>query len=182
MPIATNIIVTTKNGNKTKSTNITYANPEAADSSLATFAASLFSLSNSELVSLNRVNKTDLEIPATPAATPYLHLTIDGITDDFEEASLFFSLYGGDNLTLTIDTNLSDTPALSGVVTLSYNGAIDNTGTIPTTFTNNSCTITASAIASALGIPTNDMGSVDFTLTVGELSRTFSADFDLQPM
>lgn len=71
MPIATNLIVTTKNGNKTKTTNITYANPEAADSSLATFAASLFSLSQNELVSIDRVNKTGLEIPAVqPAGKP----------------------------------------------------------------------------------------------------------------
>lgn len=64
MPIATNLIVTTKNGNKTKTTNITYANPEAADSSLATFAASVFSLSQNELVSIERVNKSALDLPA----------------------------------------------------------------------------------------------------------------------
>ena len=84
MPIATNLIVTTKNGNKTKTTNITYANPEAADSSLATFAASVFSLSQNELVSIERVNKSALDLPAPePAAellSPNLTVTMNGNT------------------------------------------------------------------------------------------------------
>ena len=78
MPIATNLIVTTKNGNKTKTTNITYANPEAADSSLATFAASVFSLSQNELVSIERVNKSALDLPA-PAGKPSPQLSAEDV-------------------------------------------------------------------------------------------------------
>lgn len=76
MPIATNILVTTKNGNKTKTTNITCANPEAADSSLAAFAASLFSLSDNELVDIARVNKTSLDLPA-PAGKASPNLSVE---------------------------------------------------------------------------------------------------------
>lgn len=103
MPIATNLLVTTKNGNKTKTTNITCANPEAADSSLATFAASLFSLSDNELVDIARVNKTSLDLPA-PAGKPSPNLSVEPTSanmDTNSSASVTVSRLGDGAISVT---------------------------------------------------------------------------------
>ena len=148
MPIATNLIVTTKNGNKTKTTNITYANPEAADSSLATFAASVFSLSQNELVSIERVNKTSLTFAKS---APNLNVGIYGIQfiKSNESHDVTVSYSGDGVLSVTLPEEVTD-----------Y---------VESSISGKTITLTCTAL------PPSTISDVDVTVSVSE-TATYSAD------
>lgn len=63
MATSTTLRLTTRNGNKKNTKNITYANPAATDENLATFMAALLNLSQNQLVNVERLDSHELTIP-----------------------------------------------------------------------------------------------------------------------
>ena len=129
------------------------------------------------------INGNDSEVGLIPVfQAPYLHLTVSLQGSTYTDADNFSGideagLWYGETMTLTIDTNASETPILTG--------ASENTSSpqiIPVTFTNNSCNITNEELKSAGIIYKNQLETpVEFTLSVGELSQTFTVLVDDQP-
>lgn len=118
MPISRNLVLTTKNGNKTKTQNITYVNPNAADSDLATFTAALCSLSNNTFVSLNRVDKQELTVQISKPS-PELSLDINSVwlNSTGTEVTVTATYLGEGTLSVTLPTGIT-----SSHVTYQING------------------------------------------------------------
>lgn len=139
MSISTNLVVTTKDtGNKTKTTNLNYVNPDAADSSLATFATTLFGLSSHTFVGVERVDKHELTVSKP---SPNLSLDPTGVS------------IGGGNPSATVN------------VTRQGNGAI--TATLPANATGK-FTATVEGTVITVGNADGSSGSYSVTVSVAE--------------